>query len=466
MAAATASAVDGKPVSVVQLYGEQQSSCGYCKPNDTPTSRSYGMLCSKMLVEDYERLMLVGWRRSGTYFYKPTMHTTCCPQYPIRLEVDRFAASKSQKLVMRRVQRFLETGDIRMNSEPKSKVVDAGNGHELDSSRSPDSGDSVAAASEVSSPAAVSSLSNPKLLTIDTVKPEFTEERFQLYKKYQHLVHNDVLEDLSPEGFTRFLVTSPLQTRPSSKKSDAGEARLGTFHQLYRLDGQLIAVGVIDLLPTGLSSVYVFYDPDCRDLVLGKYTAMKEIEYCKQHGFKYYYMGFYIHSCVKMRYKGEYKPSELLCPTTLQWYPLADVIPLLDRFKFSPLEPTLANERTQLEVTLAVGNGRSSDTRSGDANSVIANASAVDGIPAAAPTAADLSRYAPRFAGLSVGSDPTARARLMIAMNLFPLDIGDGSLASFNMLNEKGKKIVEPFLSEWINHCGPSNAKHFIVKLC
>jgi hypothetical protein len=25
-------------------------------------------------------------------------------------------------------------------------------------------------------------------------------------------------------------------------------------------------------------------------------------------------MGFYIHTCPKMRYKSEYRPSELLCP--------------------------------------------------------------------------------------------------------------------------------------------------------
>jgi hypothetical protein len=29
---------------------------------------------------------------------------------------------------------------------------------------------------------------------------------------------------------------------------------------------------------------------------------------------RWYYMGFYIHTCPKMRYKAEYAPSELLCP--------------------------------------------------------------------------------------------------------------------------------------------------------
>jgi arginine-tRNA-protein transferase len=55
-------------------------------------------------------------------------------------------------------------------------------------------------------------------------------------------------------------------------------------------------------------------------------------------------MGFYIHNCEKMKYKAEYSPSELLCPTTLEWYPLKSAIPLLDQVKFTPFEPILASQ--------------------------------------------------------------------------------------------------------------------------
>lgn len=39
---------------------------------------------------------------------------------------------------------------------------------------------------------------------------------------------------------------------------------------------------------------------------------------------KYYYMGFYIHSCPKMRYKGQYHPSFLLCPESYTWHPIEE----------------------------------------------------------------------------------------------------------------------------------------------
>jgi hypothetical protein len=45
----------------------------------------------------------------------------------------------------------------------------------------------------------------------------------------------------------------------------------------YRLNGVLIAVGVIDLLPSYVSSVYMFYDPDYRFLNLGTYAMLREI---------------------------------------------------------------------------------------------------------------------------------------------------------------------------------------------
>ena len=33
-------------------------------------------------------------------------------------------------------------------------------------------------------------------------------------------------------------------------------------------------------------------------------------------------MGYYIETCDKMRYKGAYSPSQLLCPETYQWVSL------------------------------------------------------------------------------------------------------------------------------------------------
>ena len=53
----------------------------------------------------------------------------------------------------------------------------------------------------------------------------------------------------------------------------------GSFHQHYLLDGKLIAVGVIDILPHCVSSVYLYYDPDYSFLSLGTYSALRYVLY-------------------------------------------------------------------------------------------------------------------------------------------------------------------------------------------
>lgn len=94
--------------------------------------------------------------------------------------------------------------------------------------------------------------------------------------------------------------------------------------------GKLIAVGVLDILPHAVSSKYFFWDSDYAALSPGKFSALKEAEWVQtaaEHApsLHYYYMGYYIHSCQKMRYKADYEPSDLLCPERLCWVPFARV---------------------------------------------------------------------------------------------------------------------------------------------
>ncbi|SAM05969.1 hypothetical protein [Absidia glauca] len=162
----------------------------------------------------------------------------------------------------------------------------------------------------------------------------FTKEKYELYRKYQQEIHHDEPSEVSAEGFRRFLVDSPLD-------QEDGKVNYGSYHQKYILDGTLIAVAVLDILPHCVSSVYFMYDPAYAFLGLGNYSALREIsltqEFCASSSdLKYYYMGFYIHSCVKMKYKAKYHPSELLDPETNDWYSFADVCnPLLDQYKYA-----------------------------------------------------------------------------------------------------------------------------------
>ncbi|XP_071505523.1 arginyl-tRNA--protein transferase 1-like [Diadema antillarum] len=167
------------------------------------------------------------------------------------------------------------------------------------------------------------------------------EESYAVYKKYQMTIHNDPETKCTVKQYKRFLVDSPLLEYHSEETPECG---YGSFHQHYVLDGKIIAVGVVDILPTCLSSVYFYYDPDYRFLSLGTFSALREIAFTRllqvtAPSIEYYYMGFYVHSCRKMRYKGQYYPSYLLCPEGYTWHPMEECRPLLDANKYSRFSP-------------------------------------------------------------------------------------------------------------------------------
>ncbi|CAL1578324.1 unnamed protein product [Knipowitschia caucasica] len=160
---------------------------------------------------------------------------------------------------------------------------------------------------------------------------------YQVYKLYQMAIHKDPPEKPSESQFRRFLCDSPLEAEHSD---DGPEVGYGSFHQQYWLDGRIVAVGVIDILPSCVSSVYLYYDPDFASLSLGSYSALREIAFTRQLQKQspklcYYYLGFYIHSCPKMRYKGQYRPADLLCPETFSWVSIERCVPKLDQSRYS-----------------------------------------------------------------------------------------------------------------------------------
>ncbi|XP_073775234.1 arginyl-tRNA--protein transferase 1 isoform X8 [Danio rerio] len=181
-----------------------------------------------------------------------------------------------------------------------------------------------------------------RLVPVSFEEPDFMasyEQSAALYARYQMTVHGDAPHECSKSQFKRFLCDSPLEAETAPDGPDVG---YGSFHQQYWLDGRIVAVGVLDILPSCVSSVYLYYHPDFSSLSLGTYSALREIAFTRQlqqqsPKLAYYYLGFYVHSCPKMRYKGQYRPSDLLCPETYSWVPIERCIPRLDVSVYSRL---------------------------------------------------------------------------------------------------------------------------------
>ena len=379
--------------SIVEDHGSYASSCGYCD-REGPTSKSHGMHAHVCSVEDYQSLLDRGWRRSGRWMYRPHLNDTCCPPYTIRLDACAFAPTKSQRKVEKRWRQYL---DGELDDDGKRVAVD--DGDEDDSKRADEPSASSASFESTANPSGdrekthlektrdADATPKTKRLTkrvfeIREAPSAFDEEEYRLWRRYQASVHGDDEGSLGKSSYRRFLVDTPLRLRQAPvrepgndeeqggwvewagyaateqkhKENDAGENDaaprtvrappngFGSFHHQYRVDGRLVAVGVVDVLPKCLSSKYFFWEPSFAWASLGKLGALREIEWVKNASktcasLRYYYLGYYIHECPKMRYKAEYRPSELKCAVTGKWTTLddPDVLRRLEGGSFAPL---------------------------------------------------------------------------------------------------------------------------------
>lgn len=94
-------------------------------------------------------------------------------------------------------------------------------------------------------------------------------------------------------------------------------------------------MGVLDLLPHCVSGVYFIYHSDFSKFGFGKISALREACLALEGGYQYYYMGYYIHSCSKMKYKNDYCPQYVLDLETFGWDPLDEEMKaLLDRQRY------------------------------------------------------------------------------------------------------------------------------------
>ncbi|KAF1989084.1 arginine-tRNA-protein transferase 1 [Aulographum hederae CBS 113979] len=281
--------------------------------------------------------------RSGTLLYLPDNLRSCCPHYTIRLPADKLKPSHHQRKASNRWNKYV-LGDTYIKEAakkyPKSRAEKRNNEFNLATS---------VHEAEYSSLKGRTPPEPEHRFEVNLEPDTFSEEKYKLFENYQAHVHNEPPPHTTPAGFKRFLCSSPLT------RHDSPDKPLGSYHQCYRLDGRLIAMGVLDLLPHCVSGVYFIYQQDFEKWTFGKLSALREAELALTRGYQYYYMGYYIHSCKKMKYKNEYRPQYMLDLRSFQWDPLDDsLLALLDQKKFVSMseERKLAeNGRPDTEMT-------------------------------------------------------------------------------------------------------------------
>ena len=227
------------PPAPVRLTVLPAHPCSYL-PDRTATLRAFAT--RSMDPELYHDFMDAGFRRSGRTVYQPVCEG-CGLCVPIRVPVDRFRPDKGQRRCARR---------------------------------------------------------NADLL-VRAAEPKLTDEKFDLYQRYQRQWHDGPTatgdEDGERSALEGFLYVSPVRTLEFEYRDRAG---------------RLLAVGIADLCRRSFSSVYFYFDPDHRDRGLGTFGAVHEIAWAARAGIPHYYLGYWVSGCRKMLYKANFRPYELL----------------------------------------------------------------------------------------------------------------------------------------------------------
>lgn len=342
-------------ISKPLYFSESTEKCGYCRGEkaqkyDYFATKSWwdlhkedanllqfnnctlGLQVELIPVEIYDELCNLGFRRSGNFLYKADMLRNCCRLYTIRTTPARCKISKELKSCVSRFRKRISSPNGGQSTNSANGVVNGKHSFI----------DEILQAEESST-----------TFRTNFEPPTYTPEKYQLFVKYQEQVHHDYGN--SVKSFKRFLCESPFPEDVVAgtkeewdqlnnwRKLKKGEhiKRVGPAHECYYFEDRLIALAVTDFLPSGISSVYFIWDPEFARWSLGKLSALREMSLLAKINRDYYYLGYYIDDCPKMKYKCKFG-GDILDVCNNEYVPLEQVASLIRNGKFF----VLANEKT------------------------------------------------------------------------------------------------------------------------
>ena len=140
-------------------------------------------------------------------------------------------------------------------------------------------------------------------LRVKIGSPSYSDEKFSLYinhkAKFQTLV--DDVEDEQNFRLSFYVNTA-----------------FGIEFEYY-MDDKLVGVALGDYTTNTFSAIYTFYDTSVSKLSLGTFSILQQLEFCRQKGVKFFYLGYYIGENQSLNYKAEFRPNEIYID--LSWRP-------------------------------------------------------------------------------------------------------------------------------------------------
>jgi len=185
--------------SFIAPTGRSAQTCGYCHSSGE-TSLSHGLWAYSMTPKGYQDLIDACWRRSGNYIYRPNMNT-CCPAYTIRLNASLYQISKTHNKTLKKMRKFVSDNVQTVDPATKIDLREVDNNQMF---RLANGSDLCKLINEAEGrPGSYN-------MRVEMVPSDFDQSSYDLYCKYQMIIHKDSPEKLSEDGYRRFLIDSPI----------------------------------------------------------------------------------------------------------------------------------------------------------------------------------------------------------------------------------------------------------------
>ena len=133
-----------------------------------------------------------------------------------------------------------------------------------------------------------------------------TAEHYNLFRRYVGTRHGDgQMASMNHDEFISMIENSPIES---------------VLIDYRTADGRLIGTVLTDVQNDGLSAVYSFFDPDESKRSLGTYMIMDMIDFAKELGLAWLYLGYYVEDSSKMYYKARFQPASVFIDGQWQTY--------------------------------------------------------------------------------------------------------------------------------------------------
>src|SRR3954464_875852 len=135
-----------------------------------------------------------------------------------------------------------------------------------------------------------------------------TSEQYSVFRSYLDSRHRDGgMADMTVLDYAMMVEDSHVETRIIEYRRRGPDSSING-----RGSGDLIAVGLTDVLVDGLSMVYSFFESDEAPRSLGTFMILDHIARARRMGLAYVYLGYWVRDSKKMDYKGHFLPQERL----------------------------------------------------------------------------------------------------------------------------------------------------------